>query len=101
MNITGHKSIQGVHAYKNVNEQQHINTMKTLIRTIEPLTDLTNIVNQDSSVVLTESTRSYINTNSFSSQGTTNVGQGQITGDFQNQLPIFNNCHFSNVTFNS
>ncbi|CAG8516545.1 20835_t:CDS:1, partial [Racocetra persica] len=100
MKITGHKSSQGVHAYKNINEQQHINTMRTLINTIEPLTDSKNIMNQDPSVILAESTSSYINVNSFSAQGTTPIGQGQIASDFQNQRSIFNNYHFSNITFN-
>ncbi|CAG8583118.1 15796_t:CDS:2 [Gigaspora rosea] len=56
MNITGHKSLQGVCAYKNVNESQKINTIKALINTMEP--------NQESSTVLTEITGSHINFNS-------------------------------------
>ncbi|CAG8841106.1 23820_t:CDS:1, partial [Racocetra persica] len=78
MKITGYKSSQGVRAYKNINEQQHINIMRTLINIIELLTDSKNIINQDPSVIFAESTSSYINVNSFSAQGTIPIGQGQI-----------------------
>ena len=36
MRITGHKSIQGVRAYKEVNKEQHLAAMNTLINAINP-----------------------------------------------------------------
>ncbi len=36
MGVTGHKSIQGIRAYKEVNEKQHLAAMNTLIHAIEP-----------------------------------------------------------------
>nr|CAG8607240.1 2196_t:CDS:2 [Entrophospora candida] len=49
MGVTGHKSIQGVRAYKEVNEKQHLAAMDTLIHAIEPsksvLGDSTSINN--------------------------------------------------------
>ncbi|CAJ0828469.1 9756_t:CDS:2 [Entrophospora sp. SA101] len=49
MGLTGHKSIQGVRAYKEVNEKQHLAAMDTLIHAIEPsksvLGDSTSINN--------------------------------------------------------
>ena len=35
MGVTGHKSVQGIRAYKQVNSQQHLATMNTLIHAIE------------------------------------------------------------------
>ncbi|CAG8814887.1 18546_t:CDS:2, partial [Gigaspora rosea] len=65
INITGHKSLQGVRAYKNVNESQKINMIKTLINTME--------LNQESSTVLTEITGSHINFNSNTITNTQDV----------------------------
>ncbi|CAG8843212.1 27856_t:CDS:2, partial [Racocetra persica] len=72
MNITRHKSLQGVRAYKNVNESQKINMIKILINFIEP--------NQEPSTVLTEITRSHINfnTNTITNAQDVNMVQGQI-----------------------
>ncbi|CAG8745931.1 7651_t:CDS:2, partial [Funneliformis mosseae] len=46
MGVTDHKSIQGIHAYKEVNKKQHLTAMDTLINAIEPsrsiLTDSTS-----------------------------------------------------------
>src|SRR5438876_553693 len=36
MGITGHKSVEGVRAYKEVNEKQHLIAMKTLVNAINP-----------------------------------------------------------------
>ncbi|CAG8848773.1 21289_t:CDS:1, partial [Racocetra persica] len=47
MNITGHRSSQGLRVYKTVNKSQKVNTMKTLINTIEPALN-TNIISQES-----------------------------------------------------
>ncbi|CAG8566987.1 5021_t:CDS:2 [Cetraspora pellucida] len=84
MNITGHKSSQGLHAYKTVNESQKVITMKTLINTIE-LASNTNIISQESPTVLTEITESQINfnTNTVTTQDI-NMVQGQIHSEFQN-----------------
>jgi hypothetical protein len=35
MGVTGHKSVQGIRAYKEVNEKQHLAAMTTLIHAIE------------------------------------------------------------------
>ncbi|CAB5376234.1 unnamed protein product [Rhizophagus irregularis] len=35
MEVTGHKSVQGIRAYKEVNEKQHLAAMNTLIHAIE------------------------------------------------------------------
>ena len=37
MGVTGHKSIQDIRAYKEINKRQHLATMNTLIDAIEPL----------------------------------------------------------------
>ncbi|CAG8529193.1 824_t:CDS:2 [Gigaspora margarita] len=65
MNVTGHKSSQGVRAYKTVSESQKINMIKTLINTIEPASNI-NPINQESSAVLTKITGSHINFNTNS-----------------------------------
>ncbi|CAG8851034.1 29271_t:CDS:2, partial [Gigaspora margarita] len=49
MNIIGHKSSQSVHAYKTVSKSQKINTMKTLINTIKPASNI-NPINQEFSI---------------------------------------------------
>ncbi|CAG8790175.1 27471_t:CDS:2, partial [Racocetra persica] len=79
MNITEHKSLQGVYTYKSVNESQKINTIKTLINSIEP--------NQEPSTVLTEITRFHINfnTNTVTNTQDVNMVQDQIYKEFQNQ----------------
>ncbi|CAG8444873.1 14647_t:CDS:2, partial [Gigaspora rosea] len=98
MNFTGHKSVQGVCAYKSVNEHQQINTIKTLIGTIElsniePLRN-SNKINQVSSTI-PEITGLHVNSN------TNNVAQdiNIVQEEFQNKRSIFNNCHFTNITF--
>ncbi|CAG8829892.1 42130_t:CDS:2 [Gigaspora margarita] len=65
MNITGHQSAQ------------------------ELLANSTNITAQDFFVVLTESTKSYINVNIFSSQILTHIDQSHIASNLQNQPPNF------------
>ncbi|CAG8806095.1 4248_t:CDS:2, partial [Gigaspora margarita] len=62
MNVMGHKSSHGIHAYKTVNESQKINTMKTLINTIELASNI-NPINQEFSAVFTKITGSHINFN--------------------------------------
>ena len=82
MGVTGHKSIQGVHAYKEVNEKQHLAAMDTLIHAIEP-----------SKSVLGDSTS--IN----NSLNINNAIPEFSFDDMEKKFPIFNNCHFNNVTF--
>ncbi|CAG8833940.1 10175_t:CDS:2, partial [Racocetra persica] len=62
MNITRHRSSQGLCVYKTVNENQKVNTMKTLINTMEPASN-TNMISQESPTVLTKITGSQINFN--------------------------------------
>ncbi|CAG8836679.1 16217_t:CDS:2, partial [Gigaspora margarita] len=62
MEFTGHKSLQGLRAYKSINKDQKINTMKTLVNNSH--------VN--------------FNTNAVTAQDV-NMVQGQIYGEFQNQ----------------
>ncbi|CAG8780450.1 8373_t:CDS:2, partial [Racocetra persica] len=85
INITEHKSSQGLRVYKTINESQKVNTIKTLINTIEPASN-TNIISQESPIVLTEITGSQINfnTNTVTTQDI-NMVQGQIHSEFQNQ----------------
>ncbi|CAG8845404.1 33881_t:CDS:2, partial [Gigaspora margarita] len=64
MDVIGHKSSQDVCAYKTVSESQKINMMKTLINTIKPASNI-NPINQESSALFTEITRSYINFNTI------------------------------------
>jgi len=75
MGVTGHKSVQGIRAYKEVNEKQHLAAMNTLIHAIEPsiLGDSTNTNITDTPV--------------------------EFSFDDDKKFPIFNNCHFNNVTF--
>jgi hypothetical protein len=78
MGVTGHKSVQGIRAYKEVNEKQHLAAMTTLIHAIEPsrpsiLGDSTNTNITDTPV--------------------------EFSFDDDKKFPIFNNCHFNNVTF--
>ncbi|GES72690.1 zinc finger MYM-type protein 2-like [Rhizophagus clarus] len=80
MGVTGHKSVQGIRAYKEVNEKQHLASMNTLIHAIEP----------SKSLILGDST----NTN------TIDTPVEFFSDDtIQKKVPIFNNCHFNNVTF--
>jgi integrase len=78
MGVTGHKSVQGIRAYKEVNEKQHLAAMNTLIHAIEP----------SRSSILGDSTN-------------TNIADTPVEFSFDDdkKFPIFNNCHFNNVTF--
>ncbi|CAG8751952.1 11551_t:CDS:2, partial [Gigaspora rosea] len=80
MNVMGHKSVQGVRAYKHINEHQQINTMQTLVSTIETLRN-SNKINQVSSAEFNGSHGNInVNTNTISTQ---NINM--IQGEFQNQ----------------
>lgn len=82
MGVTGHKSIQGVRVYKEVNEIQHLSAMNTLIHAIE----------LSRSLILSDSTNKLLNnTDTTDSEFSSN--------DIQKKFPIFHNCHFNNVTF--
>ncbi|RHZ68681.1 hypothetical protein Glove_294g31 [Diversispora epigaea] len=74
MELTGHKSVEGVRAYKKINEEQKSFTINTLIN----ITD--NSKNQ-LKYPLQEISPNSVDNNS-------------------SRTPIFNNCTFSNVTFN-
>ncbi|CAB4407769.1 unnamed protein product [Rhizophagus irregularis] len=78
MGVTGHKSVQSIRAYKEVNEKQHLATMNTLIHAIEP----------SRFSILDDSTN-------------TNIADIPVEFSFDDdkKFPIFNNCHFNNVTF--
>ncbi len=84
MGVTGHKSVQGIRAYKQVNEQQHLATMNTLIHAIEPPKSSSNI--NISSILndSTNTTNSHVNiinsTSEFSSD---------VSDNIQKKLPIF------------
>ncbi|CAG8573068.1 24710_t:CDS:2, partial [Racocetra persica] len=67
MNITEHKSSQGVHIYKTINGSQKLDTMKTLINTIEPASNIC-LMNQESPSVLNEIIRSHVNINITTTQ---------------------------------
>lgn len=91
MGVTGHKSIQGIRAYKEVNKKQHLAAMDTLINAIEP-----------SRSILTDSTSKNANVDvqpKISSSIFTTTSEFSSANDIQKKLPIFNNCHFNNVTF--
>ncbi|CAH1760357.1 3048_t:CDS:2, partial [Entrophospora sp. SA101] len=53
--IFGHKNIQGIHAYKEVNKTQNLATMNTLTHAIKPTRSL----------ILIDSTSNSINTNTI------------------------------------
>ncbi|CAG8752020.1 2575_t:CDS:2, partial [Ambispora leptoticha] len=42
MQLTGHKSVQGIHAYKQINEDQQLHTINTLINITEANSDNNN-----------------------------------------------------------
>ncbi|CAG8621904.1 4383_t:CDS:2, partial [Diversispora eburnea] len=69
MQLTGHKSVEGVRAYKKINEEQKSYTMNTLI-------NITDNSKNNSEHPLQEISFNSLNNNS--------------------QTPIFNNCTFSN-----
>ena len=96
MGVTGHKSIQGIHAYKVVNEKQHLDTMDTLINAIEPSRSiLTDSASKNANInVQQPETPSLFLTNPI-----TATSEFSSVNDIQKKLPIFYNCHFNNVTF--
>ncbi|GBC37146.2 hypothetical protein GLOIN_2v1777293 [Rhizophagus irregularis DAOM 181602=DAOM 197198] len=73
--LTNHS---GIRAYKEVNEKQYLAAMNTLIHAIEP----------SRSSILDDSTN-------------TNIADTPVEFSFDDdkKFPIFNNCHFNNVTF--
>ncbi|CAB5375165.1 unnamed protein product [Rhizophagus irregularis] len=89
MQLTGHKSVQGVRAYKKVNENQQLNTLNTLIN----ITD-----NKSSTFIQENSQNNLINNDNSNSQ--LPLQEISLSLDSLNESPIFHNCTFSNVTFN-
>ena len=85
MQHTGHKSVQGVRAYKKVNENQQQNTLNTLINVTDnkssPEQEQDNLINDDDS-------KSQIPLKEIS-----------LTSNSLGGRPVFHNCAFSNVTF--
>ncbi|GBC04743.1 hypothetical protein RclHR1_05840004 [Rhizophagus clarus] len=92
MQLTGHKSVQGVRAYKKVNENQQLNTLNTLI----------NITDNKSSTFIQENSQNNLinNDNSNSQLPLQEISLSLNSLNSLNELPIFHNCTFSNVTFN-
>ncbi|GES94698.1 zinc finger MYM-type protein 2-like [Rhizophagus clarus] len=92
MQLTGHKSVQGVRAYKKVNENQQLNTLNTLIN----ITD-----NKSSTFIQKNSQNNLINNDNSNSQlPLQEISLSLNSLNSLNELPIFHNCTFSNVTFN-
>ncbi|CAB4437873.1 unnamed protein product [Rhizophagus irregularis] len=89
MQLTGHKSVQGVRAYKKVNENQQLNTLNTLIN----ITD-----NKSSTFIQENSQNNLINNDNSNSQ--LPLQEISLSLNSLNESPIFHNCTFSNVTFN-
>nr|CAG8523581.1 527_t:CDS:2 [Entrophospora candida] len=79
MQLTGHKSVQGVRAYKKVNEKQQLNTLNTLIN----ITVKDNLINDDDSKSQIPLKENSLSLNSYS----------------LDEIPIFHNCTLSNVNF--
>ncbi|CAB4485277.1 unnamed protein product [Rhizophagus irregularis] len=92
MQLTGHKSVQGVRAYKTINEEQQLNTLKTLINiTDDKLSSKqNNSSSQDNSINdNVEITKSRVPLQEIS------LSENSLG----NEIPIFQNCTFSNVSF--
>ncbi|CAB5377561.1 unnamed protein product [Rhizophagus irregularis] len=92
MQLTGHKSVQEVQAYKTINEEQQLNTLKTLINiTDDKLSSKqNNSSSQDNSINdNVEITKSCVPLQEIS------LSENSLG----NEIPIFQNCTFSNVSF--
>ncbi|CAB5373840.1 unnamed protein product [Rhizophagus irregularis] len=89
MQLTGHKSVQGVRAYKKVNENQQLNTLNTLI----------NITDNKSSTFIQENSQNNL-INNDNSNLQLPLQEISLSLNSLNESPIFHNCTFSNVTFN-
>ncbi|CAB5387131.1 unnamed protein product [Rhizophagus irregularis] len=92
MQLTGHKSVQGVRAYKTINEEQQLNTLKTLINiTDDKLSSKqNNSSSQDNS----------INDNVEITKSRVPLQEISLSANsLGNEIPIFQNCTFSNVSF--
>lgn len=89
MQLTGHKSVQGVRAYKQINENQQLNTLNTLI----------NITDKRSTYIQENLQSDSIN-NDDNSKSQLPLQEISLPLNSLNKLPIFHNCTFSNVTFN-
>ncbi|GBC10894.2 zinc finger MYM-type protein 2-like [Rhizophagus irregularis DAOM 181602=DAOM 197198] len=92
MQLTGHKSVQGVRAYKKINEEQQLNTLKTLINiTDDKLSSKqNNSSSQDNS----------INDNVEITKSRVSLQEISLSANsLGNEIPIFQNCTFSNVSF--
>ncbi len=89
MQLTGHKSVQGVQAYKQINENQQLHILKTLI-------NITDSINEE---------KNNSQNNSFNIHLKSQISFQEISLnslEFDNQViqnPVFNNCTFSNVSF--
>ena len=93
MQLTGHKSVQGVRAYKTINEEQQLNTLNTLISITDGKlsSKQNNPSSQDNSInnINIENTKLHIPLQEISLS----------SNSLENEIPIFQNCTFSNVSF--
>ena len=87
MQLTGHKSVQGVRAYKKINEEQQLNTLNTLINITD--SKLSSKQNNSTSQSINDNTKSHIPFQEISLS----------SNSVENEIPIFQNCTFSNVSF--
>ena len=101
MGVTGHKSVQGIRAYKVVNEKQQLAAMKTLINTINPSGSSDSANNSDVfSDNLNKEEQLNNNLPEIPTIQKVNEEQNAIDTTFSDRkFPIFNSCHFNNVTF--
>ena len=90
MQLTGHKSVQGVQAYKQINENQQLHILKTLINITDSINKEKNNTSQN---------------NSFNIHLKSQISFQEISSnflEFDNQViqnPVFNHCTYSNVSF--
>ncbi|CAG8752846.1 7626_t:CDS:2, partial [Racocetra persica] len=91
MQLMGHKSVQGIHAYKQVNEDQQLNTINTLIN----ITDGSANNNDNNNNISSQTPLQKITNNMNFTENSFNSSNEKILSN-----TIFNNCSFTNVTFN-
>ncbi|CAB5364372.1 unnamed protein product [Rhizophagus irregularis] len=92
MQLTGHKSVQGVRAYKTINEEQQLNLSSViLINVFKVLSSKqNNSSSQDNS----------INDNVEITKSRVPLQEISLSANsLGNEVPIFQNCTFSNVSF--
>ncbi|CAG8790202.1 8542_t:CDS:2, partial [Racocetra persica] len=92
MQLTGHRSVQGSHAYKQVNKDQQLNTLNTLINITDSFANDNNTNNNNSS---SRNPLQEITHNMNFSENNFNSSNKKFF-----KMPIFNNCYFMNITFN-